>query len=59
MLELIYHATVRSVRKSHGNAIIGLAMSILQTVILVAVFFFLFELLGMRGNSIRGDFDSK
>jgi len=56
ILELIYHATVRDVRKSHGNAIIGLMMSIVQTVILVAVFFVMFSILGLRGSAIRGDF---
>ncbi len=56
MLELVFHAAVRSVRRSHGNAVIGLLMNILQTVMLVAVFFFMFDLLGMRGNAIRGDF---
>jgi len=56
ILELIYHATVRSVRKSHGNALIGLALSIVQTVMLVAVFFVMFSVLGLRGNAIRGDF---
>ena len=56
ILELIYHATVRSVRKTHGNAIIGLAMSIVQTVILVAVFYVMFSILGLRGTAIRGDF---
>ena len=56
ILELIYHATVRSVRKSHGNAIIGLVMSIMQTVVLVAVFYVMFSILGLRGSAIRGDF---
>ena len=56
MLELIFHASVRHVRKSHGNAVIGLLMNIFQTVLLTAVFFFMFDVLGMRGNAIRGDF---
>ncbi|MEM1363881.1 MAG: ABC transporter permease [Pseudomonadota bacterium] len=56
ILELIYHSTVRSVRKSHGNAIIGLFVSILQTLILVLVFYFMFTILGLRGMTIRGDF---
>ena len=56
ILELIYHATVRDVRKSHGNAVVGLIMSILQTVVLVAVFYIMFSVLGLRGNAIRGDF---
>jgi len=55
-LELIYHATVRDVRKSHGNALVGLFVSILQTVILVLVFYFMFTILGLRGMAIRGDF---
>ncbi|PRX31177.1 ABC-type polysaccharide/polyol phosphate export permease [Meinhardsimonia xiamenensis] len=55
-LEVIYHATVRNVRKSHGNAILGLFYAILQSLILVAVFYLMFALLGMRGNAIRGDF---
>ena len=56
MLELIFHAAVRQVRKSHGNAVMGLLMNILQTVILVGVFFFMFDILGLRRNAIRGDF---
>ena len=56
MLELIYHATVRSIRKSQGNAIIGLLQNIMQTVMLVVTFYVMFTLLGMRGNAVRGDF---
>ncbi len=56
MLELIFHATVRSIRRSHGNAVIGLLMNIMQTVIMVVVFYVMFDLLGLRGNAIRGDF---
>lgn len=56
ILEVIFHNTVRSVRKSHSNAIIGLIINILQTVILVAVFYFMFSILGLRGSAIRGDF---
>jgi len=56
LLELIYHATVRSVRKTHGNAIVGLVMSIMQTIILVLLFYLMFSILGLRGSAIRGDF---
>lgn len=56
MLELIFHAAVRQIRKGHGNAMLGLVMNIMQTVILVAVFFFMFDILGLRRNAIRGDF---
>ena len=56
MLELIFHAAVRQVRKNHGNAVVGLLLNIMQTVILVAVFFFMFDILGLKRNAIRGDF---
>ncbi|MCU0901879.1 MAG: ABC transporter permease [Cypionkella sp.] len=56
MLELIFHATVRSIRRTHGNAVIGLLMNIMQTVVMVAVFYVMFDLLGLRGNAVRGDF---
>ena len=54
--EVIFHAAVRNVRKSHGNAVVGLLMNIFQTVLMVSVFFVMFALLGMRGNAIRGDY---
>lgn len=54
--EVIYHATVRSVRKSHSNALIGLFLNMLQTMTLVAVFFVMFGVLGLRGSTVRGDF---
>ena len=54
--ELLYHSIVRVVRKSHRNALIGLMNSIMQNVILVAVFFFMFSILGLRGMALRGDF---
>lgn len=56
MLELIFHATVRSVRVANGNAMWGLILNIFQTVLLIAVMYFMMDLLGGRGNAIRGDF---
>ncbi|MEL6204244.1 MAG: ABC transporter permease [Pseudomonadota bacterium] len=56
LVELIYHATVRNVRKDHGNAVMGLLLNILQTVIFVMAFYFMFSVLGLRGSAIRGDF---
>jgi ABC-type polysaccharide/polyol phosphate export permease len=56
ILELIYHNTVRSVRKTHSNALMSILMNILQTVIFVLAFYLLFVVLGMRGTAIRGDF---
>lgn len=56
LLTLIYHATVRNIRKTHGNALVGLMMNMMQTVLLVIAFYFMFAILGLRGNAIRGDF---
>lgn len=56
LAELIYHATVRDVRKTHRNAVVGLFMNMMQTVIFVLTFYVLFSVLGMRGAAIRGDF---
>jgi ABC-type polysaccharide/polyol phosphate export permease len=56
LLALIFHATVRHVRKTHGNAVIGLLLNIMQTILMVAVFYVMFDLLNLRGTAIRGDF---
>jgi ABC-type polysaccharide/polyol phosphate export permease len=56
MLEVTYHATVRKVRKTHGNAVIAIGMSLLQSVLFVAAFYFMFTLLGTRQAAVRGDF---
>ncbi len=56
MLELVFHAAVRSVRKNHGNAIIGLVLNILQTVLLIAIMFFVMNLFGGIRSKVRGDF---
>lgn len=56
LLELVYHAAVRAIRKSHGNAVIGLLTNIFQTLMLVAVFYGVFVLLGFGARGIRGDF---
>lgn len=56
LAELIFHATVREIRKGHGNAIIGLLMSMVQSLILVLAFYVMFAILGLRGTSLRGDF---
>jgi ABC-type polysaccharide/polyol phosphate export permease len=56
ILELIYHNTVRSVRRGHRHAMIGLLWNILQTVFMVAVFYLMFTVFKMKANAIRGDF---
>jgi ABC-type polysaccharide/polyol phosphate export permease len=56
IIDIIYHSTVRSVRKKHSNAFIALGVNMLQVVIFVGVFFVMFSILGLRGSAIRGDF---
>lgn len=56
LFELIFHSAVRSVRKSHGNAVVGLLMSIVQSLVMVCVMIAMFNILGMRGSAVRGDF---
>ncbi len=56
LTELVYHGAVRAIRKGHGNAVLGLAINILQTVMLVGVFYGVFLLLGFGARGIRGDF---
>lgn len=56
MGELIYHAVVRSIRKSHRSAIMSLLMSMLQAATFIGVFYIMFSIMGMRGAAIRGDF---
>ncbi len=54
--ELIFHASVRRLRQSNGNAILGLAIQIIQSLMLVLVMYFLFSVLGLRKIAVRGDF---
>ena len=56
MLVLVFHAAVRNIRKTNHNAILGLVVNILQSVILVVILYTMFTVLGMRGSAVRGDF---
>ena len=56
ILELIFHAAVRNVRKSHGNAVVGLLMNMVQSLMMVLFMVFMFTILGLKGNALRGDF---
>ncbi len=56
MAELIFHSTARSIRKTHGNAMMSLVMNMLQMAIMVAAFYVMFSILGLRGAAVRGDF---
>jgi len=54
--ELIFHVAVRDIRKSHGNAVLGLIMSMVQSVVMVLFLWVTFTVLQMRGSAVRGDF---
>ena len=57
LAELIYHSTVYNLRKTHNNPVIGLFTNVLQTLILVVVFYFMMSVLQVRGGALlRGNF---
>lgn len=56
LLDLIYHNSVRSVRKGHRDAVFAIITSILQNVVMIVAFYFFMDMLGLRRASIRGDF---
>ncbi|MBW4706829.1 ABC transporter permease [Roseobacter sp. YSTF-M11] len=56
LMELVYHSIVRSVRKTHNNAFLAIGINLLQMLIMVVAFYFMFSILGLRGSAIRGDF---
>ena len=53
---VLFAVTVRDIRKTHGNPILGLLHGITQTLLLVGVFYLMFAVLGLRGTAVRGDF---
>ena len=56
-LEQVYFGTVRGMRKSSGrNAVLGLIGSMMQTVVFITAFYFMFQLLGVRSSPIKGDY---
>lgn len=55
-LELIFHCTVRNLRSSNGNAVVGMVLSIVQALMLVIIMYFVFDILGLRRVAVRGDF---
>ncbi|MCZ0961275.1 ABC transporter permease [Paracoccus benzoatiresistens] len=55
-LGLIYHQTVYNLRNDHRNAIVGLLLTIMQSLIFVAFFLLFFLLFKIRSSPIRGDF---
>lgn len=56
MCEVVFHSVARSVRSKHNNALIALGLNLLQAVIFVLAFYFMFSVLSLRGAAVRGDF---
>lgn len=56
ILHLIFVNTVRHIRKSHRSPIMALVVNIVQSLLLVAVFSFMYTVFGMRRTLIQGDF---
>lgn len=54
--DLVYHNTVRAIRKAHGNALMSIFVNLMQMIIFVGVFYVMFSVLGLRGMAMRGDF---
>ena len=55
-LQLVYHVAIRNLRKSHGNAVLGLVISILQALVMIVIMYFMMQLFGLRRVAVRGDF---
>jgi ABC-type polysaccharide/polyol phosphate export permease len=55
-LRLIYHVAVRNLRKSHGNAVLGMVMSIVQSLMILLIMYFMMHIFGLRRVAVRGDF---
>ncbi len=55
--EVVFHSVVRSVRSTHNNAVIAILQNLVQSVMFVAIFYFMMTILpGGRSNAVRGDF---
>ncbi len=55
MLVLTFYTAVHQVRKSHKNAVIGLALNIVQILIFIGIMYFIMYIMGRTGGRIRGD----
>ena len=56
ILGLIFHNTVRSVRRGHRDALMAILTNMLQMIVMIAIFFVLMDMLGGRRIAVRGDF---
>lgn len=56
VLELIYYSIVRDIRQQSRSPILGLLQSIMNTLIMLSVFYLLMTITGLKKTAIRGDF---
>ncbi|WP_227286518.1 ABC transporter permease [Boseongicola sp. H5] len=56
LAEVTFFAAARKVRQSHRNALLAIGMNILQSIMFIAAFYLMFNLLGTRTVAIRGNF---
>lgn len=56
MFEVIFHMTAHSIRSTHTNALAAIVINMVQVVLMLAVFFVMFTIIGLRGAALRGDF---
>ncbi|WP_199258053.1 ABC transporter permease [Paracoccus binzhouensis] len=55
-LSLIYHVTVNNLRKGQRNAVVGLIMTVVQSIAMIAGFYLIFAIMGVRTAPIRGNY---
>lgn len=53
---LIYHQTVHNLRQGHSNALMSIAMTVLQSLVMIVGFLAMYWIFGVRRSPIRGDF---
>ncbi|PIE12128.1 MAG: ABC transporter permease [Rhodobacterales bacterium] len=56
MLELIFHWTARELSQSHRHPAMALLKQIFQTLLMISVFYVMFNVMGMRKSAVRGDY---
>lgn len=56
LLDVTFHSVVKDIRKQHRHAVVGLAINVAQSLIMILMFYLMFVLVGVRTSPIRGDF---
>ncbi|MBD3624748.1 MAG: ABC transporter permease [Rhodobacteraceae bacterium] len=54
-VELTFFTIVREIRTESGNAALGILSAIARVLMMVTIFFVMYEVIGLRGSIIRGD----